>query len=226
MSSENEAMAAQGAAPEPTPTPARQKPAAGATARSDARSVRGLLESDFPKGKHQEQVDKLRDEALRIQGERIKEAKATKPWDKRRSLVRRDMFAVGSEDARARLAQRGLEVCFINEKEELDDYLDQGYRVATKADVGGLRDNTAQDSQGVDTVLRRREMVGVIGPVTYRQDRMLVEEAQALDQLGQQDSEDKLLGLTGITQRMPGRFGKQKKALGLGMQIPTRDDDD
>jgi len=185
-----------------------------------------LTADDFGYSPYHGQIEALKAKAREELKRRQAEAAATKPWDSREAVSRRNLFKVGDVAALQDLKNRGLEICWINEVHEAQQYLDQGYRLARMSDVkAGFRDMAAQDSGSVDTIIRRKEMVAVIGPIKWREERIQAEEHLAHQQLGKQQAEDEALGLIGELPREPGRFGRTKRRPRLDGQLQREVED-
>ena len=116
-------------------------------------------------------------ERERLKVERLKQLAAreqTHPHMAANIPGRPDLLAI-PQAAKDALAAKGLYFSWIR-KDEANDYFSRGYRVARSEDIGELRHDFQHDrSESATTVVERREMLGVICPISWEKDRLRVE---------------------------------------------------
>lgn len=153
------------------------------------------------------ELDKAREERERQERlEKLRARKATHPHMAAGRPNRPDLLAI-PEETKRRLAAKGLEATWIG-KHEWPEYAEKGYKQATDELMGcsnrQLRHDYQSDpAQQATTVWMRREMLLVVGPKKWREDRMREEQALAASQMGQ-DPLDMARG------RAPGEFGRRR----------------
>lgn len=136
--------------------------------------------------------------------------KATKPWLASENPFKTDMLALPAGAAEHNKNTRNMEAAWVRE-DEVDEYRLKGYTVASKRNWGGLKDDAMpDDGAGIDTTMRRRELVLMECPVGWQAQRIKYEGMVANQQLGDAVGADGEL-VDERTGRAPGHFGKQPR---------------
>lgn len=149
------------------------------------------------------EIDRQREEAEKQRRlEALRARQSTHPQHSTGRPGRPDLLALPAGAVES-LAKKGLEACWIR-KDQTGEYLEKGYKIARHEDIGGtLRQDYQDDPASSPTgAVERRELVLVIGPKSWREDRMKVEQHLAASQM-EEDPFDSLK-----RQVKAGHFGK------------------
>lgn len=166
------------------------------------------------------EAEQLRAELARRKAERDAERaarrKMTSPHVATSRADRPNLLRLPDDKVRE-LEKKGLEACWVTQEQYDNEYAQKGYVPATRRDFGEVRTDFQDDTKGQDTVITRREMICIIGPKDWRNQRM--ELAQNMDRIQRdKDPMDEL-----ERRQRAGAFGKGSR---VRRAIDDDEDDD